>query len=81
MDNNSKIFVAGHNGLVGSAIVRNLKSKGYNNIITANRKQLDLTDQCQVDLFFIENKPDYVFLARLSSRFYSRQSFNSNKCN
>jgi GDP-L-fucose synthase len=63
MDNNSKIFVAGHNGLVGSAIVRNLKSKGYNNIITANRKQLDLTDQCQVDLFFIENKPDYVFLA------------------
>ena len=63
MDNDSKIFVAGHNGLVGSAIVRNLKSKGYTNIITANRKQLDLTDQCQVDLFFIENKPEYVFLA------------------
>lgn len=63
MDNNSKIFVAGHNGLVGSAIVRNLLSKGYNNIITADKKNLDLTDQSQVNLFFIENKPEYVFLA------------------
>lgn len=63
MDSNSKIFVAGHNGLVGSAIVRNLKSKGYNNIITIDKKNLDLTDQSQVNLFFTKNKPEYVFLA------------------
>ena len=48
MDSNSKIFVAGHKGLVGSAIVRNLQSKGYNNIITLNRSQLDLTKENDV---------------------------------
>lgn len=63
MDSNSKIFVAGHRGLVGSAIVRNLKQKGYTNIITVNREELDLTDQVQVDAFFIKFKPEYVFLA------------------
>lgn len=59
----SKIFVAGHKGLVGSAIVRNLKSRGYTNILTADRSQLELTDQYDVDYFFRYNQPEYVFLA------------------
>lgn len=63
MDNNAKIFVAGHRGLVGSAIVRNLKSKGYTNVITVGREQVDLTDQVQVDSFFNEYKPEYAFLS------------------
>jgi GDP-L-fucose synthase len=63
MDNNSKIFVAGHRGLVGSAIVRNLTEQGYNNIITLPKKELDLTQQKDVDTFFKEYSPDYVFLA------------------
>ena len=63
MDSNSKIFVAGHKGLVGSAIVRNLKSKGYNNIITLNRSQLDLTKEDDVHCFFMMERPDYVFNA------------------
>ena len=63
MDSNSKIFVAGHKGLVGSAIVRNLKSKGYNNIITLNRSQLDLTKEDDVHCFFMMERPEYVFNA------------------
>ena len=63
MDSNSKIFVAGHNGLVGSAIVRNLKEKGFTNIITQTRDQLDLTDFNAVKSYFIVEPPDYVFLA------------------
>lgn len=63
MDKNSKIFVAGHRGLVGSAIYRNLKSKGYNNIITRSHSELDLKDQQAVVDFFKEEKPEYVFLA------------------
>ena len=63
MDNNSKIFVAGHNGLVGSAIVRNLVSNGHTNIITRTRDELDLTDTVAVKNFFMEEKPEYVFLA------------------
>ena len=63
MDNNSKIFVAGHKGLVGSAIVRNLQSKGYTNIITLNRSQLDLTKENDVYCFFIMEQPEYVFNA------------------
>lgn len=63
MDSNARIFVAGHRGLVGSAIVRNLKKKGYTNIIVAGREELDLTDQSQVDCFFEKFKPEYVFLA------------------
>ena len=62
MDSNSKIFVAGHKGLVGSAIVRNLQSKGYDNIITLNRSQLDLTNQKDVKMFFMMEQPEYVFL-------------------
>ncbi len=60
---NSKIYVAGHNGLVGSAIVRNLKRKGYNNILTASRKKLDLTNQNKVNSFLKNNKPKFIFIA------------------
>ena len=52
MDKNSKIYVAGHRGLVGSAIVRNLESKGYKNIIYRTSKELDLTNQQDVNKFF-----------------------------
>ena len=61
MDLHSKIFVAGHKGLVGSAIVRKLESHGYKNIITRNRQQCDLTNSGQVKAFFEENEVDYVF--------------------
>ena len=61
MDLNSKIFVAGHKGLVGSAIVRKLKSQGYKNIITRNRQQCDLTNSNQVRAVFEDNEIDYVF--------------------
>ena len=63
MNFQDKIFVAGHNGLVGSAIVRQLKHLGYDNIVVKSRKQLDLTDQYSVDRFFDIERPDYVFLA------------------
>jgi GDP-L-fucose synthase len=63
MDSNSKIFVAGHRGLVGSALVRQLTKLGYENIITASRELLDLTRQSEVEEFFDSYKPDYVFLA------------------
>ena len=63
MGSNSKIFVAGHNGLVGSAIVRHLKAQGFTNIITVNRFQCDLTDQNAVKMFFMMEQPEYVFLA------------------
>ena len=63
MDSNSKIFVAGHKGLVGSAIVRNLQSKGYNNIITLDRSKLDLTKENDVYCFFMMENPEYVFNA------------------
>ena len=63
MDSNSKIFVAGHNGLVGSSIIRNLKSKHYENIYWVRRKNCDLTNKVQVDAYFEQAKPEYVFLA------------------
>ena len=63
MEKNSKIFVAGHRGLVGSALIRQLTKLGYVNIITADRKLLDLTRQSEVEKFFKINKPEYVFLA------------------
>lgn len=63
MKKNSKIYVAGHRGLVGSAIVQNLKGKGYHNIIHRTRADLDLVDAQKVAQFFTEEKPDYVFLA------------------
>jgi GDP-L-fucose synthase len=61
MDINDKIFVAGHRGLVGSAIVEQLQTSGYKNIITKNRIELDLSNQLQVEKFFEEYRPDYVF--------------------
>ncbi len=63
MDKNSKIYVAGHRGLVGSAIVRNLKEKDYRNIIGKTHVELDLKDQNAVRSFFEREKPEYVFLA------------------
>ena len=63
MENNSKIYVAGHRGLVGSAIVRELKKKGYTNIIGKTHKELYLMDSIAVENFFKEEKPEYVFLA------------------
>lgn len=63
MGKDEKIYVAGHRGMVGSAIVRRLQSEGYTNIITRTSKELDLRRQSQVEDFFAEVKPDYVFLA------------------
>ena len=60
---NSKIYIAGHKGLVGSAILRNLKSKGYKNIIYSNRNNLDLTNQSQVYNFLKKHKPKFIFIA------------------
>ena len=59
----SKVFIAGHNGMVGSAIWRNLKSKGYTNLIGKPSKELDLRNQLVVDEYFEQEKPEYVFLA------------------
>ena len=63
MENNSKIFVAGHNGLVGAAIVRKLKAEGYTNLILRSKAELDLRDQRAVKNFFSTEMPEYVFLA------------------
>ncbi|MBD5239671.1 MAG: GDP-L-fucose synthase [Bacteroidales bacterium] len=63
MQKNDKIFVAGHRGMVGSAIVRRLRALGYDNIITRTHAELDLTRQQDVEDFFAAEKPDYVFLA------------------
>lgn len=63
MEKNSKIYVAGHRGMVGSAIVRELQRQGYTNIITRTHAELDLVNQQAVNDFFAEEHPDYVFLA------------------
>ncbi|PZX19156.1 GDP-L-fucose synthase [Breznakibacter xylanolyticus] len=63
MEKQSKIYVAGHNGLVGSAIWKNLKSRGYNNLIGKSSKELDLRDGSAVESFFQSEKPEFVFLA------------------
>ena len=63
MNANAKIFVAGHNGLVGRAIVKGLLSLGFNNLILKSRAQLNLTDNYEVEKFFLEEKPEFVFLA------------------
>lgn len=63
MKYDDKIYVAGHNGLVGSAIVRRLKSEGFTNILVRRHSELDLMDQAAVKRFFEEEKPDYVFMA------------------
>jgi GDP-L-fucose synthase len=63
MDLNDKIYIAGHRGLVGSAIVRQLESRGFTNLLMRTHKELDLTNQAQVQNFFQQEKPDYVILA------------------
>ncbi len=63
MDKEDKIYVAGHRGMVGSAIVRELKRQGYENIVTRTHGEVNLIDQGAVDAFFAEEKPEYVFLA------------------
>ncbi len=63
MDKHAKIYVAGHRGLVGSALMRNLRDKGYANLLTRTHAELDLTSQAAVEEFFAVEKPDYVFLA------------------
>jgi GDP-L-fucose synthase len=75
MDSESKIFVAGHRGLVGSAIIRQLERQGCKNIVTRNRTQLDLRIQKDVDEFFMEERPEYVFLgaAKVGGIGYNKQ--------
>ena len=63
MNKNSKIYIAGHRGLVGSAIVQNLQKKGYNNLIYKTHLELDLTNQIEVEEFFKKEQPEFVFLA------------------
>ena len=63
MNREEKLFVAGHRGLVGSALVRNLTAKGYINLITKTHAELDLTNQTETVSFFAQEKPAYVFLA------------------
>lgn len=63
MEKEAKIYVAGHRGMVGSAIIRQLEKEGYHNIITRTHKELNLCRQDEVEKFFAEEKPDYVFLA------------------
>ena len=62
VDLKSKIYVAGHNGLVGSAIVRKLKKKRYKNILHVNKNKLDLTNQSRVYNYLKKNKPDFIFI-------------------
>ncbi|MFN7793212.1 MAG: GDP-L-fucose synthase family protein [Cyclobacteriaceae bacterium] len=63
MEKNAKIYVAGHRGMVGSAIVRKLQSEGYNNLVLRTSSELDLRIQRQTEIFFTTEKPEYVFLA------------------
>ena len=63
MEQNQKIYIAGHTGMVGSAIKRNLESKGYNNLVTRSSKELDLRNQQAVFDFFEKERPEFVFLA------------------
>jgi len=63
MEKTDKIYVAGHNGLVGSAFMRELTTRGYTNLLTASHDELDLTDKVATSIFFEKNKPNYVILA------------------
>lgn len=67
MKKNSRIYIAGHGGLIGSAIQRELKAKGYKNIITMTYRELDLTDRKRTEFFFKKEKPEYIFLAAAKS--------------
>jgi GDP-L-fucose synthase len=63
LEKSSKIFIAGHNGLVGSALIRKLREQSFTNLVYRSRKEMDLTNQQAVDAFFEKEKPEYVFLA------------------
>ena len=63
MEQNAKIYIAGHTGMVGSAILKNLENKGFENLVTLSSSQLDLRNQAQVNLFFEKVKPEFVFFA------------------
>ena len=63
MKTNDKIYVAGHRGMVGAAIMRNLRAQGFENVVTATHKEMDLTDRAATDAFMAQHKPDYVFMA------------------
>ncbi len=63
MDKSAKVFIAGHRGMVGSAIVRRLQAEGYDNLLLRSRSELDLCNQAAVESFFSKEKPEYVFLA------------------
>ncbi|MEO8720910.1 MAG: GDP-L-fucose synthase [Ginsengibacter sp.] len=86
MEKNSKIYIAGHRGLAGSAIIRKLKQEGYNNLIMRTSKELDLRDQQAVRLFFEQQKPEYVFLAAAkvgginSNNLYPADFIHDNLC-
>ena len=78
IDKKSKIFVAGHNGLVGSAIVRKLKEKGYKDIITVEKSKLDLTNQLKVFDFLKKKKPKFIFIAAAKvGGIYSNNKFRA----
>ncbi len=92
MNLDSKIYVAGHRGLVGSALMWQLQAQGYSKLITRTHAELELTDQAAVREFFEQEKPEYVFLAaakvgggccqqHLSSGIYLFQPRNPNQCN
>ena len=74
LDKYSKIYVAGHNGLVGSAIWNNLKTRGYTNLVGRSHKELDLTDQYAVKKFFDEEQPDAVVLALWAASWSTRST-------
>jgi GDP-L-fucose synthase len=63
MNSDSKVYIAGHTGMVGSAIMRRLQKEGYNNLVTRDLEELDLINQAETEKFFEEEKPEYVFLA------------------
>ena len=84
MNKDSRIFIAGHNGLVGSAVYRNLKKKGYNKIITISKKRLDLKNQKKVELFFKKNRVEYLVICAalaggvVANNTYPVEFFNEN---
>lgn len=91
MEKSAKIYVAGHHGLVGSAIWKNLQEKGYTHLIGRSHKELDLLDGVAVKRFFDEEQPEYVILAAahgggnygkqyLSGRFYLSKPANTAEC-
>ena len=77
MEKSSRIFVAGHRGLVGSAILRRLQKEGYQNILFRTHETLDLSRQREVEDFFDRERPDYVFMAAAKVGWYLGQCFLS----